>query len=167
MSWVKILGLSKDILEKQGEEVMVVFEEKRDEKDLGGEKFLGRKKRREIPPVEWLPDHNQGQLKVDVYNDERNNVLIIESIIAGVNSKDIDITVEPDLIVIRGQREKPKSLDPGQYYYQECFWGKFFRTLVLPCPIKPDQVKANLKNGVLTIVLPKAEEGGDSIKIEE
>jgi HSP20 family protein len=43
------------------------------------------------------------------------------------------------------------------YYYKECFWGSFSRSVILPCDIKTDMVEASMKNGVLTIRMPKVE----------
>jgi len=159
--WGKISGLDKEILEKKGQEITVVYKEKRQK----SKKFLLQGKKEEAGKEEWMADTSQGQLVVDIY--EKEEALIIESTIAGVKAQDIDITIEPDLIVIRGERKKPKRTENRRYYYQECFWGKFSRTLVLPFPIKPDQVKANFKNGMLIISLPKAEEKSKQIEIEE
>lgn len=167
--WAQITGLGKGVLESQGEEVAVIYHEKKEKKErkkkFKDKKFLAQKKQEKIAQEEWLPDHSQGQLVVDIY--EKDDFLVVESTIAGVSPQDIDITVEPDLIVIRGQRTKKDKGVSRQYYYQECFWGKFSRTLILPCPIKPDQVKASFKNGILTIFLPKAEETSKQIKIEQ
>ena len=143
----------------------MLFKKKKQKKTPGDRKFLSRRKKEKIAQEEWLPDIGQGQLVVDIY--EKDNFLIIESTIAGIKAQDIDITVEPDLIIIRGEKQRPEGFDSRHYYYQECFWGKFFRTLVLPCPIKPTQVKANFKNGILIISLPKAEEESKRIKIKE
>jgi len=159
--WGKISGLDKEILEKKGQEVTVVYKEKRQKT----KKFLLPEKKEETGQEQWMSDTSQGQLVVDIYEKEED--LIIESTIAGVKAQDIDITIEPDLIVIRGERKKPKKVDNRRYYYQECFWGKFSRTLVLPFPIKPDQVKANFKNGMLIISLPKAEDKSKQVQIEE
>lgn len=182
LSWSKILNLGSAVLSQKGEEVMVVYAEtspakakadktkdKKKKRDRG--KIFRRKKdlRRKalVKREEWLPEHEQGRLTVDIYEDEKNNQLIIESIVAGIKAKDIDITVEPDLIIIRGERQKARKKASYRNYCQECFWGKFSRTLVLPCRILPNEVKANLKNGVLTIILSKEEDTERSVKIEE
>ena len=162
--WAKTTSLSDDVLKKEGEEVMVIIEAPRKKKSKS-QRTLGRKKKEGIEQEEWLPDSGQGQLVVDVY--EKGDELVIESAIAGVSVSDVDITVEPDLIVIRGERKKKETSTPRRYYYQECFWGKFSRTLVLPHPVKPEKVKANLKNGILIIILPKAEEKSQNVEISE
>jgi len=161
--WSKITGLKNDVLEKGGEEVTVFYQEKkiRPEKK---KKSSDKGKNEKIFQEEWLPDSNQGQLVVDIY--EKADNLVVKSAIAGARTQDIDITVEPDLVMIKGRKTNDEE-DADKYYYQECFWGKFSRTLILPCPIRPEGVRANFKNGILTITLPKAEERGSQVEIKE
>jgi len=143
--------------------VTVFYQEKkiRPEKK---KKSSDKEKNEKIFQEEWLPDSNQGQLVVDIY--EKADNLVVKSAIAGARTQDIDITVEPDLVMIKGRKTNDEE-DADKYYYQECFWGKFSRTLILPCPIRPEGVRANFKNGILTITLPKAEERGSQVEIKE
>jgi len=105
---------------------------------------------------EWLDEDDfSGQLAVDVYQNK--DEIIIKSTIAGVRTEDIDIAINNDMITIRGKREKEDSIEEDDYFYRECYWGGFSRSIILPCDVKSDKVKANMKNGVLTIVLPKAD----------
>ncbi|MDP2684677.1 MAG: Hsp20/alpha crystallin family protein [bacterium] len=105
---------------------------------------------------EWLDDDDfSGQLAVDVY--QTKDEIIIKSTIAGVRTEDIDIAINNDMITIRGKREKEESITEDDYFYRECYWGGFSRSIILPCDVKSDKVKANMKNGVLTIALPKAD----------
>jgi len=151
--WSKISGLNKELLNQEGEEVSIITATE----ESKAKKIRKPRKKEEKSAEDWLPEETQGQLSVDIYEDD--DCLIIESMIAGVQAKDIDIITEPDLIVIRGTRSRiNQEKQDLNYYYQECFWGKFSRTLILPCPIKPNEVKANFKNGILKISLPKAEE---------
>lgn len=163
--WSKITGLKNDVLEKNGEEVTVFYQGKEVKRPTKKKKFLKQEETEKIFQEEWLPDSNQGQLVVDIY--EKTNVLILKSAIAGAKTQDIDITVEPDLVFIKGKKSRDEEDHIEKYYYQECFWGKFSRTLILPCPIKPEQVRANFKNGILTIILPKAEERERQVEIKE
>ncbi len=103
---------------------------------------------------EWLDKEEvEGQLSVDVFQNKDS--IIIKSTIAGVKPDDIDIAIDNDVITIRGQRKMEESIKEDDYFYQECYWGNFSRSIVLPVEIQSDQVEASLKNGVLTIVLPK------------
>ncbi len=102
----------------------------------------------------WIDKENvEGQLSVDVYQTKDN--LIIKSTIAGVKPEDIDISIDNDMITIRGQRKYDEEVKEEDYFYQECYWGSFSRSIVLPMEVKGDEAEASLKNGVLTIVLPK------------
>ena len=60
------------------------------------------------------------------------------------------------MVTIRGKREKDHEVEEDNYFYKECYWGGFSRSIILPCDVKTDKVKASMKNGVLTVVLPKA-----------
>ena len=102
---------------------------------------------------EWM--ETEGNLTVDVYQDKDD--IVIKSTIAGVTEKDIDIEVTGDMITIRGEREMQESVDSADYYYQELYWGSFSRSIVLPQEIDPDGAQADLKDGVLTVRLPKLE----------
>src|SRR3989339_56477 len=115
----------------------------------------------------WLEeDYEEGQLSVDVY--QTKDAIVIKSTIAGVKPEDIDISINNDMVTIRGKREFDDSVQEDDYFYQECYWGGFSRSIILPVEIQPDKVQANLKNGVLTITLPKvAKAKAVSIKDEE
>lgn len=95
----------------------------------------------------------EGQLAIDVY--QTPDEIVVESTIAGVKGDDIDVDVTSERVTIRGERSREEIIQDGDYYYQECFWGKFSRSVILPQEIDPDEATSVLKNGVLTIRLPK------------
>jgi HSP20 family protein len=99
---------------------------------------------------EWF--ESEGKLAVDVYQTESE--LIIQSAVAGVKVEDLDILIERDLISIRGVREKPFS-EEGDYFTQECYWGPFSREIILPVEVDPNRIEASMKEGVLTVRIPK------------
>lgn len=103
---------------------------------------------------DWDHDHEpEGQLTVDVYQTAED--IIIESAIAGVKPEDIDVNVTTDSISIRGARRHEQEVKDGDYLYQECYWGRFARSLILPQEIDPENAEVSFKNGILTIRLPK------------
>ncbi len=116
---------------------------------------------------EWLLEESkadeEGQLTVDVYKTE--DFIVIKSIIGGVRPEDLDVSITSDMVTIKGKRNNPDDVAPDDYYYQECFWGNFSRSIILPCDIKTDGVEASIKNGILTVKLPKIEKN-TSMKIE-
>ncbi len=105
---------------------------------------------------DWLEDDDfSGQLAVDVFQTKDD--IIIKSTIAGVKTEDIDIAINNDMITIRGKREQEHEIVEDDFFYQECYWGGFSRSIILPVDVKSDRAKASMKNGVLTIILPKAD----------
>lgn len=96
----------------------------------------------------------EGQLSVDVV--ETPSDIIIRSTIAGVKPEDLDVNVTNDLVTIRGERKKATEHHDATVHYEECFWGVFSRSVVLPAHVRPDEADAVIKNGVLTLTIPKA-----------
>lgn len=102
---------------------------------------------------DWLSDY-EGQLNIDMYQTKDN--VIIKSTIAGVRPEDIDITVANDMVTIKGARRKEEVIAADDYFYQECYWGNFSRSVIVPVDIDSEHIEADLKDGILTIVIPKA-----------
>jgi HSP20 family protein len=97
----------------------------------------------------------EGQLAIDVYHTDEE--LVIQSAIAGVKPESIDISIEGDMVTIRGSREKPQEEGVTNYFYQECFWGPFSRQIILSVEVDPSRTQASLKDGILTIRIPRIE----------
>ena len=117
---------------------------------------------------DWNEKENieDGQLTVDVYKIK--DYIVIKSIIGGVRSEDLDISVTSDMVTIKGKRNNLDEVKLDDYYYQECFWGNFSRSIILPCDIKTEGVEALIKNGILTLRLPKIEKNSlTKIKVIE
>lgn len=95
----------------------------------------------------------EGQLAVDVYQTKDN--VVIKAPIAGVRAEDIEISIADDVITLRGERVEEREVDREHYYVQECYWGSFSRSVILPTSTQADKALANLKDGVLTISIPK------------
>jgi HSP20 family protein len=102
----------------------------------------------------WNDGEPEGQLTVDVY--QTANDIVVESAIAGVDPHDIDVNVTTDSISIRGSRKREKAVRDEDYLYQECYWGKFGRSIILPQEVEPEEAEVKFKNGILTVILPKA-----------
>jgi len=102
---------------------------------------------------EWLSEY-EGQLTIDMFQTKDN--VIIKSTIAGVKPEDIDVTIANDMVTIRGERKRDFEASSEDYFYQECYWGSFSRSVVLPVDVDIENVSADLKDGILTVVLPKA-----------
>lgn len=94
-----------------------------------------------------------GILTLDIF--QKNNEIVIKSAIAGVSGKDLDISITKDSVAIKGRRQEEEKEEGKNYFYRELHWGEFSRKVILPEEVDPDKAKANLKNGILTITLPK------------
>jgi len=106
-------------------------------------------------PIQSESDGAEGQLTIDVYQTE--NDIVIKSTIAGVKPEDLDVSINNDMVTVKGERKNEEIVENGNYYYQECYWGSFSRSVLLPVDVIPEKADASLKNGILTIRLPKAD----------
>jgi HSP20 family protein len=125
-------------------------------------------KQKEEKPTEekktW--DGPNGQLVVDVYETEKE--LVIQSAIAGIKTDQIDVSLENDILIIKGERDNP-SKDKGQrYFLKECYWGPFSKEIILPREIDTSRIDAKVKEGILTVRMPKIERSKNKkISVEE
>ena len=97
----------------------------------------------------------EGYLTVDVFKN--GDFVVIQSTVAGADPNDIDVSITKDMVTIKGSRVSQEKVKNSDYFHRELYWGSFSRSIILPFDIDPDQAKASIKNGVLTIRLPKAE----------
>lgn len=110
------------------------------------------KDRKSLDEEEFF-DEGDGQLTVDLY--QTTDDIILESPIAGVKPEDLDISITSESVTIKGSRQKDRRIKDEDYFYQECYWGKFSRSIILPQEVDAEKSEALIKNGVLTITLPK------------
>lgn len=100
--------------------------------------------------------HMQGGFipAVDVYEDKNN--VIVETELAGINYEKINISIENDVLCIKGESEKKSEIDDKNYYRKEIKRGSFFRNIPLPTHVLGDKASAEAIDGVLKILIPKA-----------
>lgn len=101
-----------------------------------------------------------GQLAVDVY--ETKEKLVVKGRVAGVNKNDLDVSISDNTLTIKGTLSSGVEEDVENYFLQECYWGEFSRSIVLPVPVKEEEIEAVLKDGVLTISFAKVKQ--DTVK---
>lgn len=97
-----------------------------------------------------------GQLAVDVY--ESDEELIIKARTAGVDRNDLDVSISDGILTISGTLSSGDETNVRNWHVQECYWGEFSRTLALPVAVREEGVKAELKDGVLTITFEKVKQ---------
>jgi HSP20 family protein len=93
---------------------------------------------------------------VDMY--ETKDELVMKAELPGLTEKDIHLSITGDMLTLRGERVWNHDEKNENYHRGERWYGKFERTMPLPVAVQADKVKANYRDGVLTVTLPKAEE---------
>jgi HSP20 family protein len=108
-----------------------------------------------ISQQQYETDTDEGQLALDVYQTDDHIVILAP--IAGVKLEDMSVSVTDDVLTIKGKRHYEKTVEEEHYFTQECFWGDFSRSIVLPASVDTNKISANFKDGVLIIKIPKIE----------
>ena len=107
------------------------------------------KKGQTLAEATWSPS-------VDVYDNK--DKLVIKADLPGLTQKDIDISVDSDILRIKGEKKKESEVKEDNYYRLERDYGYFERSFSLPANVDSAQIKASYKDGVLKVILPKGEE---------
>ena len=106
-------------------------------------------------PISQEEEIVEGQLALDVY--QTSNEIVILAPIAGVKMNDISVTVTEDVLTIKGKRYLEFNIPDEDYLTQECFWGDFSRSIVLPSSADTTKISAGMKDAVLKISIPRTE----------
>jgi HSP20 family protein len=105
---------------------------------------------------DWDEDYSPNlTFPIDVVAD--NDSFTIKALLPGVQPEDVEINIVNELVTISGELKFNRE-ESDNYLLAECPSGKFHRVLTLPTPLDSSKVKAELENGILTLVVPKAEE---------
>ncbi len=108
--------------------------------------------------IEWAP-------AVDV--SETEDAIIVKADLPGVKPEDIEINIVDNVLTIRGEKKREAEEKKENFYRVERFYGSFMRAIQIPTEVEVDKVKAQYKDGVLKITLPKKpEEKKKVIKVE-
>jgi HSP20 family protein len=97
----------------------------------------------------WVP-------AVDISEDEDN--LYVEVEVPGMKKEDIKVSLEHNVLSLRGEKKHDKEISEENYHRWERCYGSFSRAFELPIPVEAGQIKASYRDGVLHVRLPKAEE---------
>ncbi len=93
---------------------------------------------------------------VDMYQTE--NDLVVKAVLPGMKPEDIQISVTGDVLTLRGETKQEQEVKEATYHVKERRFGSFSRSLPLPVPVMTDNAHAEFDNGILTLILPRAEE---------
>ncbi len=100
---------------------------------------------------------------------ETEKDLVLTAEVPGLQKEDVDVNILEQSVTIRGERKEEKETKEQNYHYRESSFGSFQRVVPLPVPVVAEKAKATLKDGVLTLTLPKAEPSkpkGVKIKVD-
>jgi HSP20 family protein len=139
-------------VEEEGAKEKSTEKTEKEEKKVRKKETEEKKQEEVLETTEEKWPESEGELAVDMYQTDEE--LVIQSPIAGVKSEDINLYLEGDVFFIEGERKKPIE-EKGDYFLQECYWGKFSRKIVLPVEINPEKISATFKDGILTIRIQK------------
>lgn len=102
---------------------------------------------------------------IDMYEDGDN--VIVETQLSGIDPEKVDISIENDVLSIKGESEKKSEVEDQNYYRKEIRRGSFYRNIPLPAHVDGDKASAIAEDGILKIAVPKRKESGSKkIKIE-
>ena len=102
-----------------------------------------------------------GWPKVEIGEDDKEVRVMAE--VPGLTAKDVELTLDGDVLRIRGERKSQTSDEKRGY--SECFYGRFERHIPLPAAVREEDVSARFANGVLTITMPKSEDAARARRI--
>lgn len=103
-------------------------------------------------------ESGQGEFWPTVNLKETNDEFVLTAELPGLEKKELNLSLTEDSVTLKGERRAEKETKEENYHYQETSFGTFERVVALPGRIKPAEATAKLKDGVLTLTLPKAEE---------
>ena len=113
-----------------------------------------------------MENDEEGELAMDVYQTPDD--IIVQAIVAGVKPEDVDVAITRDAITVKGRRQDVRKIENEDFYYQELYWGYFGRTISLPQEIDVDAAEASIKNGILTVKLPRLDKDRkQKLKVKE
>jgi HSP20 family protein len=110
-------------------------------------------------PTHWLDDESgiaSWKPVVDIYDNDKN--IVIKAELPGVDKKDIEVDLKDRVLTLKGERSYENEVKEDNYHRKERVYGKFHRSFTLPADYDPEKIKADFKDGVLKIEIPKPEE---------
>lgn len=124
------------------------------------ERFLRR-----FPALKWMRDYEEISPSVDMYDNK--DEIVVKAEVPGIDKENIKISISDNVLTIKGEMKKEEETKEEDYYYSERSYGSFLRALNLPAKVVENKVKAEFKDGILEIHIPKAAESKPKeIKVE-
>jgi HSP20 family protein len=97
-----------------------------------------------------------GEFPIDMYQTQDN--LVVKAALPGVKPEEVDITINDDVLTIKGEHQEEQENKEDDYLYRERYYGAFSRSVTIPVKVKSEKAEATFEDGVLTLTIPKADE---------
>ena len=110
----------------------------------------------ERPPTSMLGDGGTFEPAVEIA--DTNDSILVKAQVPGVSKENLHIDIMDDYLTLKGEMKEEKTTEEKRFHRKEFRYGAFARTIPLPTAVKADQAAVQLKDGVLTITLPKGEQ---------
>lgn len=114
----------------------------------------------DLVPFSWSRDHSEKALgtwapNADITETEQEYQIMMD--IPGMDKNDIKVNIQDGRVSVTGERKSEEKEEKADFIRQERYYGSFFRSFKLPEKVKDDDIKATFKDGVLRLLIPKAE----------
>ena len=90
---------------------------------------------------------------INMYETDKG--VVVETPLAGINPEDVKVSVQKGVLTLQGESKKEHEVEEKNYYRKEVRSGSFYREILLPSPVREDEVSAEFENGMLRVLLPK------------
>jgi HSP20 family protein len=151
---------SKDLIKVESARPVSTFEEV----ERRFEDFFSRPFSMIAPPWLSVLKMAEGEIapSIDIY--EENGDVVVKAELPGMKKEDIEVNLTDQAITVSGEKKKEEKVEKKGYYRLERSYGSFARTFSLPAEVRPDDAKAQFRNGILEIRVPKTEEAKKKVK---
>jgi HSP20 family protein len=131
------------------------------------ERWFEESFRRPFFAPSWMPRFRMPEVgasfpTVDIFEDGSD--VIVKAELPGMKKEDIEVNISDDVITISGEKKTEEKVEKKDYYRLERSFGSFTRTLRLPAETQTDKARANFKDGVLEVRIPKTEAAAQKVK---
>jgi HSP20 family protein len=109
----------------------------------------------------WLPRVRTMEMEevspsMDIFEEDGN--VVVKAELPGMKKEDIEVTVTDHTMRISGEKKREEKVEKKDYYWEECSYGSFSRSIQLPSEVQTEKVEAKFKDGILEVKIPKTEE---------
>jgi HSP20 family protein len=109
-----------------------------------------------VQPSHLWTELRRGELPVDMY--QTKDEVVVKAALPGVKPEEVDISITGDVVTVKGEHREEQETKEENYLCREQRYGTFSRSVAIPVQVKGDKAEATFEDGILTLIIPKAEE---------